>query len=471
MSVPPQLIRIKRKATEDAPVSFLRVQENKRHRSDAFVYQRKEERAAFLDIPTNPLIHNSAQSPRKKRPEPTNPSETITFQVPNVPDTATNDGSSDNGIGTESAADAASVRSTGSADLVSEPRRFHMSRRDMVRSSSSQSGRLDGGITKKRSTPALFVERKIKRISSRPIEKFQALTNEISRATTPTAMEEMEVDKPEPRKRKKPGIAKYLKKEDKKEDKKENTEEDTEDTKKDKKDNKKKASEGYKADLPKSLTERWNVDIDMMTAEMNAFTMQQIGLNLQKADEENKLRSSTNAQLKFKPKPIKRYAERHPEDAQVPVDKEMADADADVSDSDDGDYIIETYERVPASKIGEHVPAHKIGVLVLEAEPELEYFYGEDGDSEDEWAEDEEDENAENYYAADYPDEEVASDDEFDKNPYSFRTGNASDLEEYDLADEDDDDNDNATFSKKDDGGRFTTYIGRPNREFTARNL
>jgi len=30
------------------------------------------------------------------------------------------------------------------------------------------------------------------------------------------------------------------------------------------------------------------------------------------------------------------------------------------------------------------------------------------------------------------PDEEVASDDEFDRNAYNYRTGNASDLEEYD---------------------------------------
>ncbi|KAI1213263.1 uncharacterized protein F4807DRAFT_256731 [Annulohypoxylon truncatum] len=461
MSVPPQLIRVKRKATEEAPVSFIRVQENKRHRSEAFVYQRKEERATFLDIPPNPLIHNSAQSPRNKPSTSSSPSETLTFQVPTPPGTTTNDGSSDNGIGAEPAADAASIRSTGSTDLASEPRRFHMSKRDMIRASSSLSGRSDGGVSKRRSTPALFVERKTKRISPRSIEKFQALSNEVNNVIAPTATADMEVDmdRPEPRKQKKPGISKYLKK---KEDVKE-------DVKEDGRDDEKKARDKYKADLPKSLTERWNVNMDTMTAEMNAFAMEQIGLNLQKA-EEDKRRSSAKAQLKFKPKPIKRYAERHPEEAQdsVPADKQMADADADASESDDGDYIIETYERVPASKIGDHVPAHKIGVLVLEAEPELEYFYGDDGDSEEEWAEDEEDENAENYYTADYPDEEVASDDEFDKNPYSFRTGNASDLEEYDLADEDGDD---AAFSDKEEGGKFTTYIGRPNREFAARNL
>ncbi|KAI0883612.1 uncharacterized protein GGS22DRAFT_33714 [Annulohypoxylon maeteangense] len=457
MSVPPQLIRVKRKATEEAPVSFLRVQENKRHRSEAFVYQRKEEQAAFLDIPPNPHIHNYSRSSRSSRSRnkqstTSSPSESLTLQVPSVPGTIASDKTIDDDINTESAADAASVRSTGSADLVSEPRRFHMSKRDMIRASSSLSGRSDGGISKKRSAPTLFVERKIKRISSKPVEKFQSFVNEVDQAITPTATVEIDMGNTEPRKRKKPGISKYLKKEDKR-------------------DEGKKPSDRYKADLPKSLTERWNVDMDMMTTEMNAFTMEQIGLNLQKAEEENKLRSSAKTQLKFKPKPVMRYAERHPEEAQdaVSADRKMVDSDVDVSDSGDSDYIIETYERVPASKIGEHVPAHKIGILVIEADPELDYFYGDDGDSEEEWAEDEEDENAENYYTADYPDEEVASDDEFNKNPYSFRTGNASDLEEYDLADEYDDDD--ATFSEKGEEGRFATYIGRPNREFATRNL
>ncbi|XDG01497.1 hypothetical protein ABKA04_001112 [Annulohypoxylon sp. FPYF3050] len=455
MSVPPQLIRVKRKATEETPVSFLRVQENKRHRSEAFVYQRKEEKSAFLDIPQNPIIHTSSQSPHNSSPSSTKSSNTLTFQVPTLPGAATNDASTNNGIGTESAADAASVKSTGSTDLVSEPRRFHMSRKDMIRASSSPSSRSDRGVCRKRSAPALFVERKIKRISASPIQKFQTLTNEINQAiasksttATDTSME-IDVEIPEPRKLKKPGISKYLKKEGKKDDE--------------------KAADGnYKADLPKSLKERWNVDLDTMTAEMNAFTMEQIGLNLQKAEEENKLRSPPKTHLKFQPKPIKRYAERHPEEARDSVsgDKEMADADVDISDSEDGDYVIETYERVPASKIGDHVPAHKIGVLVIEADPELEYFYGDEGDSEEEWAEDEEDENAENYYTADYPDDEVASDDEFDKNPYSFRTGNASDLEEYDLADNVDE----AVFNDKGKDGRFTTYIGRTNREFATRN-
>lgn len=39
---------------------------------------------------------------------------------------------------------------------------------------------------------------------------------------------------------------------------------------------------------------------------------------------------------------------------------------------------------------------------------------------------------AEDYYTADYPDDEVESDDEYGRDPYLYRNGNASDLEEYD---------------------------------------
>ncbi|KAI8959415.1 hypothetical protein F5Y11DRAFT_305113 [Daldinia sp. FL1419] len=434
MSVPPQLIRVKRKATEEAPVAFLRVQEHKRHRSAAFVYQRQQERAKptenVLAESQKPIIHTS--HPRSKIPA---------FQSPKTSDVAIDDGSSDNDTTSEPPV-SSPTNSMSPVGAPSEPRRFHMSRRDIMLAAASQPGRLHGAISKKRSAPALFVERKIKRISSRPLQKVQAINDAAIQAakSAATATDDMEIDKPEPRKLKKPGVAKFAKKQD---------------------------GEKYKADLPKSITERWNVDMDKLTAELDAYTMEQIGLNLQKAEEEKQQQHFTTSQHRFKPKPIKRYAERHPEEKQPSsVDKETMDTDIDISDSD-SDYIIETYERVPASKMGEHVPPHSIGVLVFDEEPDIEYFYGEEGNSEDEWAEDEEDENAENYYAADYPDEEVASDDEFDKNPYSFRTGNASDLEEYDL---DEDDND-AAFTDKDEEGRFTTYIGRPRDRFMTNQL
>jgi hypothetical protein len=46
---------------------------------------------------------------------------------------------------------------------------------------------------------------------------------------------------------------------------------------------------------------------------------------------------------------------------------------------------------------------------------------------------------AEDYYAADYPEDEVESDDEYGRDDYHYRTGNASDMEEFDGVGEDDD--------------------------------
>ncbi|CAJ2510029.1 Uu.00g059290.m01.CDS01 [Anthostomella pinea] len=439
MSVPPQLIRVKRKATEDAPVSYLRVQENKRHRSEVFVYQRQDEKAAFAaNIPPQvqkPIIHTSKPA-----------FQSVAKQNINAIRPASYDGPSSN---------FSCVSATTGPDAVgptAEPRRFHMSRKEMMLATSPYPTRAHGGVSKKRPAPALFVERRIKRISSRTVEKLHAATNSTAPASasaSPPApapalapvpprdavTEDMDVDTPEPRKFKKPGIAKLLPKDD---------------------------TSKYKAELPKAMTQRWNVDMDKLTAEMDAYAMEQIGLNIQKGEEEKSreevLAKRTPSKLRFKPKPpAKRYAERHPEEAGSAVDKEMVDADVDVSDSDDGDYIIETYVRVPASRMGDQVPPQKVGLLVFDEEPDIEYFYGEGDDSDDEWAEDEEDENAEDYYTADYPDDEVASDDEFGKNPYSFRNGNASDLEEYDV---DNDTDDSAPGEQEQNAAQFRTYIG-----------
>ncbi len=247
-----------------------------------------------------------------------------------------------------------------------------MSRKDMLLAASPYPGRSHGGISKKRPPPAMFVERKIKRVSSRVLGKLHAANSGPAAAPamahTPVA-EAMDVDKPEPRKFKKPGVAKLAARDSRGKD---------------------------KPELPKSMTNRWNVDMQQLTADMEAYAMQQIGLNLRKAEEEKReqerSRVSTPSKLKFKPKPpTKRYAERHPEEQSV--DKEMVDADVEDSDSDDSDYVIETYVRVPASSMGDHVPPQSVGLLVFDAEPDIEFFYGEDDESEDEWAEDEEDEN------------------------------------------------------------------------------
>lgn len=66
---------------------------------------------------------------------------------------------------------------------------------------------------------------------------------------------------------------------------------------------------------------------------------------------------------------------------------------------------------------------------------------------------------AENYYTADYPDEEVDTDDEYDRMAYHYRTGNASDMEEYDERDDedfvlDDSNNDDTALPPARAGGR-----------------
>ncbi|KXJ94496.1 hypothetical protein Micbo1qcDRAFT_159672 [Microdochium bolleyi] len=312
----------------------------------------------------------------------------------------------------------------------------------MLRATLPASSRVRGGISKKRQAPTVFVERKIKQVSTKKLDKLRARAGPAQEPSTGVSVDsswtdDMDLDKTPPKKFKKPGVAKFAS---------ENNQ-----------------ARGAKAEAPETITERWrNVDLGQLSAEMNAYTLEQIGLNIKQADDDEQRRRDSakkpqpTSPLRFKPKaPPQRYAERHPEPSQATADKDMADADDNMSDgSDDDDYIIETYVRVPASRIGEHVSPQTVGLLVFDGEPDIDYFYGDGSDSDDEWAEDEEDENAENYYTADYPDDEVASDDEYGYNAYAYRTGNASDLEEYDANSDDDvhhsdgEDNEEGRFAK-----------------------
>ncbi|KAK7989716.1 hypothetical protein PG989_010031 [Apiospora arundinis] len=292
---------------------------------------------------------------------------------------------------------------TDAAPSSSEPRRFHMSKKDMMLAASQYPTSRNNGLPRKRpAAPALFVERKIKRLPSKSIAAAAAAlpTDAAVQPIKPASADVEMGDEVEPRKFKKPSVKKL-------------------------------------AEVPPPMPDRGNMEFDKLTEAMNDWTMQQIGFNLQQAEQEKAAAAKRSQQLKYKPKvPAKRYTERHPEPVKE-ADEDMPDAKPDVSDTDDEDYIIETYIRVPVSALEKQTLAPgSIGLLVFDDEPDSELFYGDGSDSENEWAEDDEDENAENYYTADYPDDEVASDDEFDRNPYSFRNGNASDMEEYDVDDE-----------------------------------
>jgi hypothetical protein len=180
----------------------------------------------------------------------------------------------------------------------------------------------------------------------------------------------------------------------------------------------------------------WNVDSKELAAEMQAYTLQEIGRTIAEDEAENpkvpepRLKSPKS---KFKPKkPLLRYHERHPDE----VLSNGSDMDIDepvVSEEDmddDTEYIVDTYIRMPASSFSSQ-KEENFGLLVLDSQLEISLFYAEASAS-DEEGDEEEDENAEDHYTADYPDEEVESDDEFGRDAYRYQNHNAADLEEFD---------------------------------------
>lgn len=158
-------------------------------------------------------------------------------------------------------------------------------------------------------------------------------------------------------------------------------------------------------EIPESLQKEQGSDMDELTRSMNEFVMQQIGENLARIEERDrkdaaaaarKASSTTSPQpSKFKPKaPVKRYAERHPEVAATQEDMAptMPSTEGYESLSDD-EYVIETYVRVAAGSLSKEIDPEKVGLLVFDNEPDVDLFFGEEGDSDDEWPEDDEDEN------------------------------------------------------------------------------
>ncbi|KAK2070175.1 hypothetical protein P8C59_004693 [Phyllachora maydis] len=190
-----------------------------------------------------------------------------------------------------------------------------------------------------------------------------------------------------------------------------------------------------------------SVGIEQLTRDMDAFVLEQVNQNLASIEEEKKkeqaraARAAARSQLRPKGQaPGQRIFEREPA-LVAQLDKGRTgisapgsgDADVDMMDSDEDDYVLETYVRVPTSQLTEVVKPHQVGLLVFDSEPDrLEFFYGNEDDSEDEVLEDGDDENAEGHYSTEYPDEDLEWDDETGQNAYSYLTQNASDLEEFD---------------------------------------
>ncbi|EFX00551.1 hypothetical protein CMQ_7553 [Grosmannia clavigera kw1407] len=514
MSLPPQLIHVKRKRTEEGPVpSFLRIEQTtKRHRRDAFLYRRHDPveaaaraaRAAAAESESGtaagrpPVIQTSPSAGKKRKKA--DEASIASIIAPQKEENEAGD--------------------VPVATLSVEPRRFHLSRETLLGSKAGGGSAPPLGVSGiagiRKSTryrgrssstvdSVVFIERSKRRhrigasrgsISSRT-ENVAGSGQPASGGMSPAVM----VEAPSPvraststssapfvsRLPKRPSWRGPLR----------------------------SASEasagastspaGEVADevapgssdkapaLPQTVSNRqWDTDMDRLTQEMNNYTLEIIGRNLARMDQEAKTaetrreaakkRTETSemvaviaaekrkaAYAKYKPKPVPRYAERQAL-AQDGADKaEGEDEDGTASNSDNGsetddddDYVTETYVRVPGHEVkqtGDAEPG-SVGLLVFDNEPDIEVFYGAEEESSDEF-DDDEDENAENYYTHDYPEDEVASDDEFDRDAYHYLTGNASDLEEFEESgDEETDKGFKGSVEKLFPGARFPGVDG-----------
>ena len=204
-------------------------------------------------------------------------------------------------------------------------------------------------------------------------------------------------------------------------------------------------SQSRNVSLPSGLVTPWDVTSEQLAKELEAYTLEEIGRNIAEsrytkpkarfgaevqtmaktqpkpvaqhdldaqvwpehipsATSSASPRIKKLASTKFKPKvPALRYFERHPEEAarfeaEAKARAAVAAAtaptpkggDRDQAD-DDGDYVIDTYVRVPAEEV-KIADEDDFGYLVLEAGDETE-FYGEAVDNQDDEEYDEDDEN------------------------------------------------------------------------------
>lgn len=337
----------------------------KRARSDAYIYQRRTQHAlevennANLNSPRNfvPVIHSS--KPGDEKPSPAKVSSP---RKPESEATVQTEAKSKDEVDTPSEA-----RPTPKSSSATEPRRFHFSRPLLTPKSLLNPGLSTGKRSRNNTPTTVFVERGHKRTRTEDVQ--------MKDAASPTVPDVDEADEP-PKKLKLPGA--------------------------DRKRPAKPAAQ-VKKEAP-SMDKHWADNMDEITRNMNDFALQVIGENLAKIEERDKKEAAAAAKRqsstpsKFKPKPpAKRYAERHPE---LPATQTQAAA---ASTADQGEYetasedeyVVETYVRIPVSSLNKEVDPEKVGLLVFDNEPDAEVFYGEEGDSDDEWAEDDEDENGE----------------------------------------------------------------------------
>lgn len=432
----------------------------KRQRGDAYIYQRSTQHALHAENNTPKTSHDVVPVIHPSKPGEENVSSGDASTQKLKADTAAQAAAKvRDGVGEE--------RAVTKLSSPTEPRRFHFSR-PLITPKSLLTAGLSTGKRSRINTPTtnIFVERGHKRTRTEDVQMKDAESTHASGAA--------QTEEP-PRKLKKPGAGRK---------------------------GPSKHTVQLKKDVPPSVDKHWADNMDEITRNMNDFALHIIGESLAKTEErdrkeaaavaKSKASSSGLTPQKYKPKPpAKRFAERHPE---VAAARERATAEPrsdheEYETASEDEYVVETYVRVPVSSLGKAVDPEKVGLLVFDTEPDAEIFYGEEGDSDDEWPEDDEDENggpfpspdqlknlnanaasAENYYTADYPDDEVDSDDEYDRMAYHYRTGNASDMEEFDERDEDDvDDGDKDGNPRTSPSARLG--LGPPNPFISGRGI
>lgn len=351
----------------------------KRHRSDEYIYQRRTQQSS-LDADGKarrgspreviPVIHSSKQgdsktpvgkasSPEKLEPE-------AEAEVPAQNETKPTGGSN------QAPATPVEARVAPKSSSSTEPRRFHYSRSLLSPLPLATTGLGTGKRSRINTSTTIFVERGHKRTRTEDVH-MQDADSVLVRSNA-------ETDEP-PKKLKRPGA-----------DRKGPT----------------KPAVLTKTEVPPSVDRHWADNMDEITQNMNNFALQVIGENLARTEERDRREAAAAAKKeaasaaspqKFKPKPpARRYAERHPEVAamqqqQQEEETKPATASEGYETASEDEYVVETYVRVPASLLHKGVDPDKVGLLVFDNEPDADYFYGQEGDSDDEWPEDDEDEN------------------------------------------------------------------------------
>ncbi|OLN93894.1 hypothetical protein CCHL11_03403 [Colletotrichum chlorophyti] len=421
MSAPPNLIHIKRKrGDEDIPVTYLQLERgSKRHLTgSSWVYRRRIAGAKPGAKAAAVLTHHASSQQAKPIIQTSKPGDELSSpsRAPPKPAVSTAPSNDVKRAPEKQALAPAPAIVPGSqrpANSAAEPRRFHMSRSAM--SSPGGSTILGAGVSKRgRYGTAVFVERGKKKAARKLVDAFDSDKNAAAAEAVgvPPDVNMREgaaapaPKKPLAKRPPRPQAAAEV--------------------------------EAQRKPMPNVAPTQ---DMDKIAADMDQWVLHEIGLNLQAI--EQRAPPQVTSPSRFKPTaPVKRFAERHPDLAKKLDGEDHDEAMTDGSDGDesDDDYVIEVYELAPSKPVLADIPPEEIGVLKFDSQEDMELFYGNEEDDSD--YDDDEDENAENHYTADYPEDEVDSEDEYDRHAYLFRNANASDEEEYDLRDQDDDDED-----------------------------